>query len=178
MLHNLVVSAKPSHKNYCELIAVMNKRQNPKPSVIVGRCKFNKRDRKPGECIPFYITELKYLSQHCDFGLGLHNMIRDRLVCGVRSTKIWQRLLPETDLSFEGALKIACAMERAEKNGCEIEEGMADIEKSEGSLKKLQGRWKEIDEKRYRKEQEYFWCEDNHFQTQCHFKNVTCIIVV
>ena len=63
----------------------MNEYQNPNPSVIMGRYKFNKKDRQPGESIPFYVTELKRLSEHCDFGVTLHDMIRDKLVCGVRS---------------------------------------------------------------------------------------------
>ena len=49
------------------------------------RYKFNKKDRQPGESIPFYVTELKRLSEHCDFGVTLQDMIRDKLVCGVRS---------------------------------------------------------------------------------------------
>ena len=50
--------------------------------------------------------------------MTLEDMIRDRLVCDVRSPKIQQRLLAQTKLSFDRALKIASAMERAEKNVC------------------------------------------------------------
>ena len=53
LLKNLVAPAKPSDKSYDELIRVMNEHQNPKPSVIMERYKFNKRDRQPGESIPF-----------------------------------------------------------------------------------------------------------------------------
>ena len=88
---NLVAPAKPSDKSYDELIRVMNEHQNPKPSVIMERYKFNKRDRQPRERIPFYMTELKRLSEHCDFRVTLEDMIRERLVCGVRSPKIQQR---------------------------------------------------------------------------------------
>ena len=73
----------------------MNEHQNPKSSVIMERYKFNKRDKQPGESIPFYVTELKHLSEHCDFGVTLEDMIRGRLICGVRSPKIQQRLLAE-----------------------------------------------------------------------------------
>ena len=69
LLKNLVTPAKPSDKSYDELIRVMNEHQNPKPSVIMERYKFNKRDRQPDESIPFYVTELKRLSDHCDFGV-------------------------------------------------------------------------------------------------------------
>ena len=80
LLRSLVAPAKPSEKSYDELVRVMNEHQNPKPSVIMERYKFNKRDRQPGESIPFHVTELKHLSGHCDFGVTLEDMIRDRLV--------------------------------------------------------------------------------------------------
>ena len=109
----------------------MNEHQNPKPSVIKERYKFNKRDRQLGESIPFYETEIKHLSEHCDFGVTLEDMIRDRLVCGVRGPKIQQRLLAKTELSFDRALKITSMMERAKKNVCDTE-GSSGSEKMEG----------------------------------------------
>ena len=101
-------------------------------------------------------------------------MIRDRLLFGVRNTKIQQCLLAKTELSFEGALKIVCAMERAEKNMHDTEEGVSKAGKIEGLVNKLQGRQREIYEKAYKKGQECFWCDGNHFRTQCRFKNVIC----
>ena len=80
LMRNLAAPAKPSDKSYNELVRVMNEHQNPKPSVITERYKFNKKDRQPGESIPFHVTELKHLSGHCDFGVTLEDMIRDRLV--------------------------------------------------------------------------------------------------
>ena len=160
-LRNLVAPAKPLDKNYHELIAVMNKHQNPKPSVRVERYKFNIRESQPGESIQFYATELKRLSEHCDSGFRLDNTTRDRLVCGVRMTEV----------SFEEALKIACAMERAKKNVCDTEAGTAEVGKMQGSVNKLQGREKEINEKGYKKKLECFQCGGNHFQTRSRFKN-------
>ena len=115
LLRNLVAPVKPSDKSYDELLRVMNEHQNPKPSVIMERYKFNKSDRQPGESISFYVTELKRLSKHCDFDVTLEDMISDRLVCGVRSPKIQQRLLAETDLRFDRVLKIVFVMDRAKK---------------------------------------------------------------
>ena len=63
-------------------------------------------------------------------------MIRDRLVCGERSPKIQQRLLAVTELSFDRALKIASATERAEKNVYNIEASIG-LKKMEG-LNKVQ----------------------------------------
>ena len=165
LLRNLVAPAKPSDKSYNELVRVMNEHQNPKPSVIAERYKFNTRDREPGESIPFYVTELKRSSEHCDFSVTLEDMIRDRLVCGVRSLKVQQCLLAETELNFDRALKIASAMERTEKNVCNIE-GSSRLEKLEG-LNKVQEKHDKFEEMGCKKGQDCFRWGGNHFQSQC-----------
>ena len=58
LLRNLVAAAKPSDKSYNELLRVMNEHQNPKPSVIMERYKFNKWDTQLGESILFMRLKL------------------------------------------------------------------------------------------------------------------------
>ena len=99
-------------------------------------------------------------------------MIKDRLVCGVRSLKIEQCLLAETELSFDRALKIASVMERAKKNVCDIE-GSCGLEKMEG-LNKVQEKHDKFEEMGRKKGQGCFHCGGNHFQSQCSSKNAKC----
>ena len=68
--------------------------------------------RQPGESIPFYVSELKLLSENYDFGLNLDNVIRDSLDFLMIITKNLNRLLAETELIFVGVLKIAFVKER------------------------------------------------------------------
>jgi len=42
-----------------------------------------------------YIAELRKLSNDCDYGESLNEMLRDRLVCGVKDKHIQRRLLAE-----------------------------------------------------------------------------------
>ena len=88
----------------------------PKPSIILERFKFFKRDRQENETIATYISELRKLTRDCEFGTTLEDMLRDRLVCGVRNNKIQQKLLSEATLTFEQAVTLSSAMERAERN--------------------------------------------------------------
>ena len=118
------------------------------------------------------MTELKRLSKHCDFRVTLEDMISERLVCGVRSPKIQQRFLAETEFCFDRALKIAFAMERAKKNFCNIE-GLSALEKMEG-LNKVQEKRHKFEEMGRNKSQDCFHCGCNHFQTKCSFKNGKC----
>ena len=86
--------------------------------------------------------------------------------------KIQQRLLAETELSFDRALKIASAMERAEKNICDIE-GSSGLEKMK-RLNKVQEKRGKFEEMGRKKGQECFRCGGNHFQRKCSFKNAKC----
>ena len=102
-------------------------------------------------------------------------MIRDRLVCGERSPNIQQRLLAVTEVSFGRALKVASAMERAEKNVYNIE-GSSGLKKMEG-LNKVQEKRNKFEEMGRKKGQDRFCCGGNHFQSKCSFKMPNVIIV-
>ena len=72
----------------------------PKPSVIVERFKFNTRCQQQGETISVFLAELRRLSENCEFGATLDEMLRDRLVCGARDNKIQRRLMAEPKLTL------------------------------------------------------------------------------
>ena len=94
----------------------MREHYDPKPSSIVQRLKFNTRVRGKEESISTYVAALRELSQHCEYGDTLGEMIRDRLVCGVNHDKIQSRLLSEKALTYEKAMELSLALEAAEKD--------------------------------------------------------------
>jgi hypothetical protein len=69
--------------------------------------------QRDDENINTYVAEIKKLSEHCEFGTALNDSLRDRFVCGLYNESIQKRLLVETSLTFEKALKLAVAMETA-----------------------------------------------------------------
>jgi hypothetical protein len=66
----------------------------PWPSVIVQRFKFNTRKQQDGESIPKCVAELRNLSEFCELGPTLDEMLRDRVVCGTSNEKIQKRSIP------------------------------------------------------------------------------------
>ena len=116
LLRNLVAPAKLECKTYDELVQTMAGHHNPPPSEIVQRYKFNSRNRQEGESIAKYISELRALSEFCNYGNSLNDMLRDRLVCGVADQAIQRKLLAESNLTLEKATNIALAMETAVQN--------------------------------------------------------------
>lgn len=116
LIRNLVAPQKPAEVAYAELVALVQAHHTPKPSVTVQRFKFHSRTRQPGESVATFIAELRQLTEHCDFGGTLDDMLRDRLVCGIANNSIQRRLLAEPDLTLKKALELARAMETADKD--------------------------------------------------------------
>ena len=80
------------------------------------RWKFNSRVQLENESISVYVAALYQLSEFCEYGDTLDSMLCDRLICEVRDKKIQRKLLSELALTFSQALKLAMAMESAEKD--------------------------------------------------------------
>ena len=55
----------------------------------------------------------------CNFGSYLHDALRDRFVCGLRSSKVKKKLLAE-DHNFDDVLKIALGIEAADKDVADV----------------------------------------------------------
>ena len=77
LIRNLVAPAKPTSKSFDELVKLVKDHHQPPPSVTVQRYEFNKRHRRDGESFADFVTHLRQLSQHCQFGDSLNDMIRD-----------------------------------------------------------------------------------------------------
>ena len=100
----------------------MKQYQQPTPNIIAERFKFNCRDRRAEESIATYVSELRRLSEHCNYGAVLNDMIRDRLVCGIRHVRMQERLLGKgSSLTLDQAIEIATCMETASKQSTLIQ---------------------------------------------------------
>ena len=79
------------------------KKRNP----IYKRAKFNQRRQEEEESVDSFVTALYGLAKHCDYG-GLHDqMIRDRLVVGLRDAVLSEKLQMDPDLSLQKAISTA-----------------------------------------------------------------------
>ena len=69
--------------NYC----------TPKKNVVFERYQFFSRAQSSGEAIELFVTDLKKKSLTCEFGDLRESLIRDRIVCGVTSQQLKERML-------------------------------------------------------------------------------------
>ena len=91
--------------NYC----------TPKKNVVFERYQFFSRAQSSGEAIELFVTDLKKKSLTCEFGDLRESLIRDRIVCGVTSQQLKERMLREVDLTLEKAIALARADEETKK---------------------------------------------------------------
>ena len=106
-----------------DLSKAMKDHLKPAPNVIAERFRFFKRDRQSGESVNAYITELRRLSEHCEFKTELNTYLRDRFVCGLNSETVQQKLLAAKDLTLEKSLSLARSFEATSRDAKMIHGG-------------------------------------------------------
>ena len=75
-----------------------------KRNVIYERARFNTRCQGKDESVDAFVTALHSLAQYCNYKELHDEMIRDRLVVGLRDAKLSEKLQLDADLTLETAL--------------------------------------------------------------------------
>lgn len=86
----------------------------PQTNKSIERHRFNTRVQLKGESFEAYVADLRKIGQNCDFGNLRDELIKDRIVCGIRDPRVKNRLLREANLSFNKAVEICKAAEESE----------------------------------------------------------------
>lgn len=73
-------------------------------NVIFERAKFNQRQQESGETADTFITSLYALAEHCGYGALHSEMIRDRLVVGIRDKRLSESLQMDAELTLDKAV--------------------------------------------------------------------------
>ena len=79
----------------------------PRTQVIYERYRFNNRKQEPGENIAAYLTELRTIAKNCQHeDITPEEILRDRIVLGIRDDKMRERLLRYNDLTLQKAVDL------------------------------------------------------------------------
>ena len=74
-------------------------------NVIFERARFNRRAQQEGETAEHYIMAPYELVENCDYGNLKSEMLRDRLVVGIRDSTMSEKLQMDPELTLEKAKK-------------------------------------------------------------------------
>ena len=78
----------------------------PQGNVIIDRHKFLTRAQLDTETMLTYISSLRILVKPCKYGDLADEMVRDRIVCGIKSDTVRKQLLKEATLTLTKAVEI------------------------------------------------------------------------
>ena len=92
-----------------------------KKNIIYERYAFNSRAQKPDESFDRYLTRLRELIATCKYGTLENEMLRDRIVIGIKNSETQQRLLREKDLTLDEAVNICRSSEMAAQHSEKFE---------------------------------------------------------
>ena len=134
------------------------------------RFKFNSCRRRQGETVATFVAELRRLTEYCDFGTSLEDMLRDRLVCGVNDDRIQRRLLSEPNLTFARAFELAQALESAEKHAKDLQQ-----KQPSASIMAIQTKKETGDMESSNSNAELCYrCKGRHAASTCRFRRAEC----
>lgn len=174
LIRSLCTPASPSTVEIADLLQKLDNYFIPKPSEILARFKFHKRDQKKSETISEFLAELRKLSENCNFGEQLNSMLRDRLVCGIFDADIQRKLLADSQLTLQSALDVALAGEAALRQADEIRGQTASVFKLKNDfVNKAQGKKGDTGGHPKNKNSCYR-CGSFHAFGECKFLNAVC----
>ena len=99
-----IVTPAESREDPDLLITKFRELCNLQTNIIVERHKSNTRNQREGETTEAYITDLKKLANQCEYGNLRNDLIRDRIVCGIKNENTRTQILKQADLTLERAI--------------------------------------------------------------------------
>ena len=107
-------------KKYDAVIAKFDAFFQVRKNVIFERARFNRRNQLEGESIEQYITALYRLVDTCEYGTLKKEMLRDRIVVGIRDAHMSEKLQLDPDLTLETAKKKVRQREAVSEQGQQL----------------------------------------------------------
>ena len=93
-------------KEYRQVVQKFDEYFKVRKNLVYERASFNLAHQLADESAEQFITRLHQLAENCEFGDLKNEMIRDRLVIGIRDGQLSERLQMESDLTLQKAEKL------------------------------------------------------------------------
>ena len=73
-------------------------------NTIYDRARFNSRTQRENESVEEFIADLYRLAENCGYGTLHNELVRDRIVVGIRDSKLSEELQLEADLTLDSCI--------------------------------------------------------------------------
>ena len=95
-----------SQKKFADVIQKFDEFFKVRKNVIFERARFNQRSQGESETAEQFITSLYSLAADCEFGVLKEQLIRDRIVVGIRDSSLSAKLQMDSELTLEKAKRL------------------------------------------------------------------------
>ena len=96
-------ASEADRKDYATIAGKFDAFFNVRRNIIFERARLNRRNQQPGESAEQYIMALYSFAANCNYGALEDEMIRDRLVVGIRDATMSEKLQLDSKLTLEKA---------------------------------------------------------------------------
>lgn len=114
--------------NFTKVLQCFEEYCVPKKNIVYETFKFFNRLQQEGEKFESFLTDIKKLSQTCEFGTLLDRMVRDRIVLGIKDKVLQERLLRIEDLDLQKAIDCCRAAEVSKAQARNLQGDKAEID--------------------------------------------------
>ncbi|KAJ8911814.1 hypothetical protein NQ315_014239 [Exocentrus adspersus] len=117
LLRDLSHPKLPKERKYDELMVLLTKQYGPQVNVWRERRKFYKAKQEINENVADYYARIRSLSVNCNFEKNLTDILKDKLISGLKRGPILDQVCEEeTDKSLEELVTLALKRENQETN--------------------------------------------------------------
>ena len=111
-IHNgLPFQSEDEKKNLAKILELWESYCFGKTNILYERYRFNNRNQDAGESIDICTSNLRSLSDTFNFGTLKDEMIRGRIVCGVRDSCLRKELLQVPELTLKKCIDMCRSAE-------------------------------------------------------------------
>ena len=93
-------------KKYNKVVDAFDDYFKFRKNIIFELAHFNKRCQLPNESVEQFITDVHRLADNCEYGVMKKELVRDRLVVGIRDHALSERLQMEAELMLDKAKRL------------------------------------------------------------------------
>ena len=107
-------------KKYNSVVQKFDEFFHVRKNVIFERARFNRRSQLEGESVEEYLTALYSLVEACEYGNLRNDLLRDRIVVGIRDVSLSERMQLDATLTLEKAKKMVRQKEAVTLQGQQL----------------------------------------------------------
>ncbi|CAL8139314.1 unnamed protein product [Orchesella dallaii] len=115
-----------------------------KRNIVYERARFGLRSQEEGETIESYLTSLHTLAEYCNYGALKDELVRDRIVLGVRDKKLSEKLMLMEALDLTKAVSLCKQWEAVKRQQGDLKgegktQSLDSVGKKQGSSNNKKG---------------------------------------